>query len=356
MTDYEEHEVAYGDDKKIFYLAAGPKTGNLVIFVHGWPGIAKTWYKQLEMFAALGFRVLAPDMPGYGHSSARNVHSDYTQENIVKGMLAVLADAGRERALWVGHDWGSVIVWTLANTHPEACRAVCTLCVPYGLGGTEDVLKYVDRDLYPEDRYPFGQWSYQAFYDQDYEKATSFFDKDIHGMLKATWKKTDPASYGKPAFTSDIVRDGGWFGGAEKPPAPEDVPDEGALLPPDIFQELVAAMEKTGFGPGDAWYLHQAANKDYIEKNAKHEGWVLKLPVLFIHARFDAVCHTVSGRLPERMRHLCENLTEAIIDSGHWVGLEKPEETNAALVRWIVEEVTDWWPTYWNGWTKRQTK
>lgn len=64
MAPYEQHEVAYGEDKKIFYHAAGPANGPLLIFVHGWPGIGKLWKPQIDAFAAMGFRVAAPDMPG----------------------------------------------------------------------------------------------------------------------------------------------------------------------------------------------------------------------------------------------------------------------------------------------------
>lgn len=64
MAPYEEHIVTYGDGKKIFYNAAGPANGPLLIFVHGWPAIGKLWKPQIDAFSAMGFRVIAPDMPG----------------------------------------------------------------------------------------------------------------------------------------------------------------------------------------------------------------------------------------------------------------------------------------------------
>ncbi len=51
-----------------FYLAAGPEDGPLIVFVHGWPELAISWRHQIETFAALGYRVVAPDMRGYGRS------------------------------------------------------------------------------------------------------------------------------------------------------------------------------------------------------------------------------------------------------------------------------------------------
>lgn len=67
MAPYEEYDVTYADDKNVHYLAAGPKDGPLLIFVHGWPAIAKLWKQQLDAFASMGFRVVAPDMPGMYH-------------------------------------------------------------------------------------------------------------------------------------------------------------------------------------------------------------------------------------------------------------------------------------------------
>jgi soluble epoxide hydrolase/lipid-phosphate phosphatase len=105
MANLEEHVVVYGTEyvtKELFYYAAGPVPGPLLIFIHGWPAIGKTWKAQLQTFSSLGFRCLAPDMPGYGRSTSRKVVEDYSQEEINKGMLALLNHVGRDRAVWIG--------------------------------------------------------------------------------------------------------------------------------------------------------------------------------------------------------------------------------------------------------------
>ena len=113
-----------------FYLAAGPENGPLVIFLHGWPELSISWRNQLPALAALGFRAIAPDMRGYGRSSVYPQHGDYAQEQIVRDMLELVDAVGREKAVWVGHDWGSPVVWNLASHHPDRCHAVASLCVP----------------------------------------------------------------------------------------------------------------------------------------------------------------------------------------------------------------------------------
>lgn len=56
-------------------------------------------------------------MPGYGKSTANKVYSAYAQSEISQGLLALLADTGRKKAVWVAHDWGSgCLVRIIAET------------------------------------------------------------------------------------------------------------------------------------------------------------------------------------------------------------------------------------------------
>src|SRR5262249_8102738 len=129
-----EH-VAKSGRHTTFYLACGPASAPLIIFVHGWPELSISWRHQLPSFAGLGFRAIAPDMRGYGRSSLHQRHEDYRLEAIVADMLELLQSLGADKAVWVGHDWGSPVVWSLASHHPNRCYAVANLCVPYIAAG-----------------------------------------------------------------------------------------------------------------------------------------------------------------------------------------------------------------------------
>jgi hypothetical protein len=95
--------------------------------------------------------------------------------------------------------------------------------------------------------------------------------------------KAKPENANKPSPLSTIVRDGGWMGGVDKPdPKLRSIPLEmTAYHSEEAYQEFVAAMEKTGFWPGDAWYLNHARNRDYTLSKRKNDG-VLDFPVLFV--------------------------------------------------------------------------
>ncbi len=205
------------------YLACGANDAPLLVFVHGWPELSISWRHQLPAFAALGFRCVAPDMRGYGRSNTYTRHEDFAQEEIVQDMIELLASLGREKAVWIGHDWGSAVVWNMAALHPDKVPGVASLCVPYIKSFTLDErLSLIDRKLYPEAEYPVGQWDYQLFYAENFEKAHKAFEKDIRRVVKTLFRKGNPDSVGKPAFTASVRKNGGWFGGGQWPDLPRD--------------------------------------------------------------------------------------------------------------------------------------
>ncbi|RDW70977.1 alpha hydrolase-15 [Coleophoma cylindrospora] len=345
MSAFTEHSVTYtaNGEKELHYISAGPTEGQLLIFIHGWPAIAKTWKHQLTAFANLGFRVVALDMPGYGKSTVTRNLEDYSHEVIITGLLALLKALGKEKAVWLGHDWGAGVVSSLAVVHPEVCQGIVLMAVPsHSLElGLEELLKTVNRDVYPESEYPFGQWDYQVYYERNFEEATAFFDKDIFGFTRAIYSKGKPANLGQPALTAKVVQDGGWFGGAkELPKMFHNIPIENLVLDEELFHEVVAAMEKTGFWSANAYYMNHKLNREYNLQKGKNNA-VLDFPVLFIEAKWDTVCATATSTLADSMRQHCKQLTEVSIEAGHWVALDKPEETNAAIAKWLADEVKD---------------
>lgn len=335
MTSYDEHEVHYAGDKHIHYLQAGPTDSQLLIFVHGWPAIAKTWQPQLDFFAARGYRVVAPDMPGSGQSTARKGdYADYSMQSVVQGLLALLEHLGREQAIWIGHDWGCPPVWALTSTHPEVCTAVAGLAVPYRSIelGLQEVLRHVNRAVYPEDRYPFGQWSYQLFYEREFEKATREQERNVETTIGVMYVKGKPGAVGKPAVTAEVLRNGSWLASRGEPSAANSVIDV------EMKNELVAAFEKTGLWPTNAYYMNHGRNREYFLQKQLNGG-VLDMPVLFIEAKYDRVCDTAESTLADGMRESCRDLSYVSVEAGHWVGLEKPEEVNEALLKWIEAKV-----------------
>lgn len=323
-----------------FYLACGPADGVPVIFVHGWPELSISWRHQLPCFGALGFRAIAPDMRGYGRSSVYRTHADYAQELVVGDMLRLLDSLGAEKAIWVGHDWGSPTVWNIASHHPERCLAVANLCVPYYSleRGLDAVIPLIDRNVYPADRFPTGQWEYQRFYEENFEKATRTFDASPYNTAKALFRKGSAAGHLKPAGTAFTRQQGGWFGGAAAAP---DVPRDADVVSEADLKAYAEALGRNGFFGPDSYYMNHAANAAYAARSVN--GGYLDMPTLFVAARFDYVCEAITSRLGEPMKTYCRKLSSHIVDSGHWMAQEKPIEVNAILARWLAAEVPQAW-------------
>lgn len=317
------------------WIEAGPADGPLLILVHGWPELGLVWRAQLDGFAAKGWRCIAPDMRGYGGSSVPTSTDAYEMRHIVADMVELHDGLGGAPAVWVGHDWGSSVVWSLASHHAERCRAAINICVPYLARGfaLPNLLPLVDRALYPAEQYPVGQWDYFLNYRENFERTAQDFEADVAATLALLYRTGSPEALGKPAFTADIRAQGGWFGPARRAPV---MPRDTALLAQADYEALVAAFGATGFRGADAWYMNDAANTAYAAQ-APDFGR-LTLPVLFLHAAWDTTCDTTRSRLAEPMRADCANLREVTIEGGHELMLERPLEVNAAIDDWLTAQ------------------
>ena len=322
------------------YLACGAADAPLIIFVHGFPELSISWRHQLPVFAELGFRCVAPDMRGYGRSSVYGQHSDYAVEHAVRDMIELLDSLGREKAVWVGHDWGAPVVWDIASHHPERCHGVANLCVPYLPKGfaLENLVPLVDRTLYPESKFPVGQWEYQLIYQENFAKACAAFEANTRDTVKALFRKGDAAARGQPAPHAYMRQNGGRWGGADRAP---DMPMDADVLTEADLAAYAAAFQRNGFFGPCSWYLNDDRNVAYSAK-AVNDGR-LSMPVLFLHGANDLVCDTTSSRLAEPMRQYCADLTEVVVQSGHWMAQERPVAVNAALARWLTVKLSHIW-------------
>jgi pimeloyl-ACP methyl ester carboxylesterase len=294
------------------------------------------------VFAGLGFYAIAPDMRGYGRSRVHARHEDYQAREVVHDMLELLNAIGAEKAILVGHDLGSPVAFSLANHHPERCHAVASLAMPYikDGAGIENLVPLVDRSVYPEAEFPVGQFDYILFYEESFEKARRDFEANLPNFLRLIFRRGDPSSVGQPSLLAWIRKNGGWFemfGGV----VPE-LPIDPEVLTAEDLASYVEGLSQSGmFGPA-SWYMNGTRNVAFA-KEAQNGGRI-DLPVLFLHAAYDTVCETLRSRLAEPMRRHSTNLTERVVESGHWMQQERPAAVNALLAAFIAEKLPAVWP------------
>jgi pimeloyl-ACP methyl ester carboxylesterase len=290
------------------------------------------WRAQVEAFASEGWHCIAPDMRGYGGSSAPPSSDGYVLKEIVEDMVELHDHVDARPAIWVGHDWGSPVAGALAAHHAERSRGIVLISVPYfpeGFG-LPAVLPLVDRQLYPADRYPDGQWDYYRFYLTHFDQTVSDMDADVPATLASLYRPGNPASAGKLSPSALITANGGRYGSAHR--APPTTPDP-ALWPSADFDALVEAFRITGFRSCNAWYLNDAANSAYAR--SAPNGGRLRQPVLFVNGDWDAITDINRSRLGEPMRSACADLSVTSLPAGHWLPLECKSGLVHAVRSWI---------------------
>lgn len=193
------------------YLESGPANGPLMMFLHGWPELSLIWRAQMAAFAAEGWHCVAPDMRGYGGSSAPAANHAYTLEAIVADMAELHDHLGGKPAIWVGHDWGSVVAGELVAHQPDRSRGLVLISVPYfpTTNALPTLVPLVDRTIYPTDTYPDGQWDYYRYYTKHFDSAVADLDADKTASLASIYRRGDPASIGKPTPNAMVTQKAG---------------------------------------------------------------------------------------------------------------------------------------------------
>ncbi len=112
-------------------LDLGPADGDPIVLLHGFPGSQSTWAEVAPRLADSGYRVLAPTQRGYAASARPAGRRPYRLTELVADIVALLDQAGLERAHVVGHDWGGGVAWQLAAAQPSRCTRLTALSTPH---------------------------------------------------------------------------------------------------------------------------------------------------------------------------------------------------------------------------------
>jgi epoxide hydrolase 4 len=116
---------------RIQAVAKGPANGPLLILLHGFPEFWYGWRHQISPLAEVGFRVVVPDQRGYNRSSKPQGLKNYQLSCLTDDVLAIADQLGHQRFLLAGHDWGAMVAWHTAITHPDRVARLAILNVPH---------------------------------------------------------------------------------------------------------------------------------------------------------------------------------------------------------------------------------
>ncbi|MFT5194269.1 MAG: pimeloyl-ACP methyl ester carboxylesterase [Candidatus Promineifilaceae bacterium] len=126
-----EHHYRATNGIKLHTVEAGPKDGEMVILLHGFPEFWYGWKEQIPFLVRQGYRVVAPDQRGYNLSDKPPRVADYHLDKLADDIIGLMDGFKREKVFLVGHDWGAVVTWWLAARDPGRFYRAMVLNVPH---------------------------------------------------------------------------------------------------------------------------------------------------------------------------------------------------------------------------------
>ncbi len=116
---YTEIDDGEGGRLRVHHVDEGPAGADPIVCLHGEPSWGYLYRKMIEPLAAGGFRVVVPDLVGFGRSDKPTERSDYTYARHVAWMAAWLEANDLAHITVFGQDWGGLIGLRLVAEHPD---------------------------------------------------------------------------------------------------------------------------------------------------------------------------------------------------------------------------------------------
>jgi pimeloyl-ACP methyl ester carboxylesterase len=286
------------------------------VLCHGFPELAYSWRHQLPALAAAGFLTIAPDQRGYGRTSRPEKVEDYDMPHLTGDLVGLLDALGLKKAVFVGHDWGGLVVWNIPLLHPDRVLGVIGVNTPFFARPPIDPIAAM--------RTMRGENNYIVFFQKPGE-ADAILAKDVGKAFRFFMRRNmttakEFASAPQEAKNFELVRavqedESNWRG---EP-----------LLTDDVMRVFVEAYKRTGFTGGINWYRNFTRNWQ-LSENVEQR---VNVPSLMIMAEDDVV---LPPSLTEGMERYVPDLDRVLIrNCGHWTQQEHPEETSRAIIDWL---------------------
>ncbi len=264
--------------------------GYPVLLLHGFPELGYSWRHQLPALAGAGFHAVAPDLRGYGDSDKPTDVDAYGLFTLVDDVIGLIDSLGYDKVALVAHDWGAIIAWTAALTHPERIERLVSLNVPYrGWCSAFPTTGYIREHL--RDRFDY------VLMLQEPGVAEAWFASDPAGKLRGFY--------------------------------------QGAAADPDFLTEAEFAVFLDAFTAGT---LTGPANY-YRNIDANHAATAhlanapVTVPTMMVAADADPV---LPPGLTDGMDRWVPDLrVEVVKQCGHWTQQEHPNAINELLVSFL---------------------
>jgi len=319
MASEPTHRTVATNGIQMHLAEAG--SGPLVLLCHGFPELWYSWRHQLSALAEAGFRLVAPDMRGYGRTDAPEAIDQYTIFHLVGDMVGLLDALGAEQAVIAGHDWGAVVAWHAAQLRPDRFRAVIGLSVPFRARGSARPTSVMPRT---DD----AMW-YQLYF-QAPGVAEAEYDHNVRTSFRIGRINVSGDAPPRPQPFGMVPLLGGLFG--RVPPVPLPLP---AWLTEADVDFYTAEFTRAGFRGGLNWYRNIDRNWELL---APFDGLKVTVPAHYIAGDRDPVV-----KFPGMDRHIADlakfvpqlRRTIMLPGCGHLTQEERAGEVNIAMIDFL---------------------
>lgn len=304
-------------------LESGPDDGPLVVLSHGFPECAWSWRHQLRALGTAGWHVVAPDQRGYGRSHCPADVEQYSTEHLGNDLLGIVDEitGPGSAAVFVGHDWGSFLVWDIAREHPERVRGLVNMSVPFvdWPAKPTDIFKMVNGDNF-----------FYILYFQPVGVAEAELDPHVERCMRGILWVASGEGFPDVMPTPRPAAGTGFLDVMTGPP-------DGKL--PDWCSEgdlaaYIDSFTASGFFGPVSWYRNLDRNYARV---ASSPISAMTMPCYFIGGSKDLVISRdptfeTRNRLVPGYRRMT-----MVEGAGHWTQQERPDEVNAALLAYLTE-------------------
>ena len=324
---------ANGIDLAVYEAGSGPA----VVLLHGFPGLAFTWRHQIPALAAEGYRVIVPDLRGYGLSDAPDAVEDYDIAHLTGDLVGLLDALDVEKAVFMGHDWGGLLAWQMPLFHEPRVAGVIGVNTPF----IPHWMLWLHPDLV-EAALPEGRTLVADPTVDPIVQMREVYSPEMYVLLFQDGTVADDAMAADPrgnlrsGYRKDLFTSAAWD---DLPPEAANMEYYGQPLPAELpgrdiltAQELdvyVEHFERTGFTPAINWYRNLSRNW----KAGLDVDQTVRVPSLMISAENDVVLRPsmadgMDAHVPDLESHV-------VADCWHWTPEEKPDELNRLAISWL---------------------
>ena len=219
--------------------------------------------------------------------------------------MGLLDHFGYDDALFVGHDWGAIVVWNLAMMHRKRVAGVINMSVPFMERGPTEWVGFWEQHL--------GGDFYIVHFNRQPGVADAVLDAHTDRFLRNLFRKNLPPAPPEPGMMMINL-------------ATATAPLGDPVMSDEDLAVFIAAFDETGFTGSINWYRNMDRNWHILADVDP----IVRHPALMIYGTRDMIPPS------ENLVDFVPNVEVLSLDSGHWIQQEKPEKTTQAMLDWLA--------------------